>query len=156
MKTRELLSCDIATFGQRIAHLKQKDLYRHMERISTALGEPDLESLLRSAIACLFADNTVPESSGEEMERVFDAIGRHIVPTQENADAVMRLLALCVTFLRARIKDAARERRLAGHAATHDPCDDPGCAEHGRAHPADERPGTAELALALSIRATIH
>ncbi len=46
MKTRELLQCDIKTFGLTLERLKPKELHRHMGRIaqSLALG-------IRSAIA---------------------------------------------------------------------------------------------------------
>lgn len=159
MKTRELLHCDFKTFGVKIAHIKPKELYRHMERIATSLGEPDLEALLHSAVDGLFADGTVPQSSEEEMDRVFDAIGKHIVPTEENADAIMRLLALLVTFLRQRVKEAARERRLAERTpARHHPgerCEDPECAEHGHSHSPNTPPETAEKTLTRGIRSAL-
>jgi hypothetical protein len=161
MKTRELLQCDIKTFGLKIERLKQKDLYRHMERIAGSLGEPDLEALLRSAVDGLFAGGTVPETSQEEMDRVFDAIGKHIVPTEENVETVMRLLALLVTFLRQRVKEAARERRLEGRAKGHTEhnragrCDDPECPKHGHSPKAEKVPAAGDRNLALSIRSAI-
>jgi hypothetical protein len=156
MKTRELLQCDIKTFGARMAQLKPKELYRHMERISAALGEPDLESLLRSAVAGLFVGGTMPQSSDEEMDRVFDAIATHIVPTQENTQDVLRLLALCVSFLRHRIKEAARERRLVERAAGHGArCEDPRCAQPGHVHAAQSLPAVPETLLARGIRTAI-
>jgi hypothetical protein len=159
MKTRELLHCDYKTFGVRIAHLKPKELYRHMDRIAADLGEPDLEALLRSAIDGLFVGGTMPESSGEEMDRVFDAIGKHIVPTEENADTVMRLLALLVTFLRLRVKEATRERRLAERAPTGhrhgEGCTDPSCTEHSHDHNPGVRPQTDLRPLARGIRHAI-
>jgi hypothetical protein len=95
------------------------------------------------------------------MDRVFDAIGKHVVPTEENAEIVMRLLALLVTFLRQRVKEAARERRLEGRTKGHaghghgDRCDDPDCSEHGHSHTAEKNLAAGERSLARGIRSAI-
>lgn len=146
MKTRELLVCDMRALAAKAAHLKPKELYRHMERIAASLGEPNCEALLRTAIDNLFVDGSIPETGQDEMDRVYDAIGKHIVITEDNSETVMRLLALCVFFLRQRVKEAARERRIAERrAAPHhgDRCQDPDCAQHGHRHSAPGEPTPA-------------
>lgn len=132
MKTRELLVCDIKTLSAKATRLKPKELYRHIERIAATLGEPDCESLLRSAIDSLFVGDSIPQTSDEEMERVYDAIGKHIVITEDNAETTMRLLALCVFYLRQRVKETAREQRLAQRQTHH--CRDPDCEHPGHRH----------------------
>lgn len=159
MKTRELLHCDIRTFGDRVRSMKRKELERHVARISSDLGEPDVSSLLESVVNAVFSDDGVPETSTEEMRRVLHALETHFLITEDNQDQVLRLVALCVSFVRQGVKVAAREQRLAARAghhhndAHHHHCEDPHCAEHGQSlGPSEE---ISENPLSSGIRSTL-
>jgi hypothetical protein len=138
MKTRELLACNIKTFGSRILTFKPKELRRHIDRIATDLGETDTDALMAQVVDRLFGAEGLPASSSEEMSRVLSSLEGRIPVTQENEDALLRLMALCVTFLRLGMRRAVREHRLAERkgAGHHDGrhCDDPHCEDHGHVH----------------------
>jgi hypothetical protein len=135
MKTRELLGCETRVFGERVARMKSKELRRHIERVAVSLGEPDPEELMRVVIDSVFSDQGLPESSHEEMRRVLAAIEGRVGTTEDNQDAILRLMALCVAFLRRGMRQAIRDGRRAPHPHDADECRDPGCTEHG--HPAE-------------------
>ncbi len=133
MKTRELLTCDIRVFSAKVDKLKPKDIYQHIARIASSLGERDPDAMMDAVVQGLFAGNAPPDSSREEMGRVFDAIGGRIVATSDNIEPVLRLVALCLAWLRKSVALEARARNLAqrrpvGHAGDH--CHDPNCHEH--------------------------
>ena len=150
MKTRELLTCDIRVFSAKVDKLKPKDLYQHIGRVATSLGERDPDAMMDGVIQRLFAGGAPPDSSGEEMGRVFDAIGGRIVATSDNMETVLRLVALCLAWLRKSVALEARQlnldrRRPAGHAGDH--CHDPNCREHQ---------GLSETPVAAVVRSTLN
>ena len=156
MKTRELLACNIKTFGTRIVTLKPKELRRHIDRIATDLGETDTDALMAQVVDRLFGDEGLPASSLEEMSRVLSRLERRIPATEENEDALLRLMALCVTLLRQGMRRAVRDQRLAerngtGHHSPHH-CDDPHCEDHGHVHGAQADPGPGESPLMRATR----
>ena len=61
MKTRELLTCDIRVFSAKVDKLKPKDLYQHIGRVATSLGERDPDAMMDAVIRGIFAGGT-PES----------------------------------------------------------------------------------------------
>ena len=156
MKTRELLACNVKTFVTRIATLKPKELRRHIDRIATDLGETDTDDLMAQVVDRLFGDEGLPASSSEERLRVLSSLEGRIPATEENADALLRLMALCVAFLRQAMRRTLRERRLAKrdgsghHSGRH--CDDPHCEDHGHVHGAQADPGPGESALVRAAR----
>ncbi len=133
MKTHELLTCDIRVFSAKVDKLKPKDLYEHIGRVAASLGERDPDAMMDAVIQSVFAGGNPPDSSGEEMGRVFDAIGGRIAATSENVETVLRLVALCLAWLRKSVALEARQRKLqkrrsTGHGGDH--CRDPNCREH--------------------------
>jgi len=154
MKTRELLTCDIRSFGTKIDKLKPKELHQHIERIATGLGERDPKALMEAVIAGVF-DQGLPEHGRDEMARVFDAVGGRIAATSENMDSVLRLVALCLTWLRRTVTQEARRRvqtqwhKSQGHDHHH--CEDPDChADHGPANDPRATPEQNPLAAGVS------
>jgi hypothetical protein len=143
MKTRELLTCDARLFGRKIQTLKHKELMRHVERIAGDLGERDMDALMTAVLEAVFTEDSLPDSPAEEMRRVLAALESRILVTAENEDQVLRLVALCVASVRAALRTAVREERLAaraapdGHHHHHEPgapCGDPLCTEHAGEH----------------------
>ena len=144
MKTRELLTCDARIFGRKIQTLKHKELMRHVERIAGDLGERDMDALMSAVLEAVFTEDSLPDSPAEEMRRVLAALESRILVTADNDDQVLRLVALCVASVRAALRTAVREERLAARAAPdghhhhhHEPgvpCGDPLCAEHPGEH----------------------
>ena len=150
MKTRELLTCDIRVFSAKVDKLKPKDLYQHIGRVAAALGERDPDAMMDGVIQSLFAGGNPPDSSGEEMGRVFDAIGGRIVATSDNMETVLRLVALCLFWLRKSVALEARQRNLVnrrpvGHGG--DQCHDPDCREHQE---------ISQTPVAAVVRSTLH
>jgi hypothetical protein len=150
MKTRELLTCDIKVFSAKVDKLKPKDLYQHIGRIATSVGERNPDAMMDAVIQGVFAGESPPDSSREEMGRVFDAIGGRIAVTSDNIETVLRLVALCLTWLRKSVAREARQHNLvqkrpAGYAHNH--CYDPNCHEH---HEPAEAPLGRKRALPLA------
>ena len=99
MKTRELLTCDIKVFSAKVDKLKPKDLYQHIGRVSAPLGERDPGAMMDAVIQSVFAGGNPPDSSGEEMGRVFDAIGGRIHGAEmvgPKGENLAHLLAWCI------------------------------------------------------------
>ena len=163
MKTRELLTCNVKTFGNRIDALKPKELRRHIAPVATDLGETDADALMNQVVDTLFANDSMPESASEEMRRVLQTLEERIPVTDENENTVMRLMALCLAFLRSGMRQALREQRLAErhrirhHLHNHQhgghDCDDPFCEDHG--HLQGSEPESDESPLASGIRSAI-
>ena len=156
MKTRELLACNIKTFGTRIGTFKPKELRRHIDRIATDLGETDTDALMTQVVDRLFGDEGLPASSLEEMSRILSSLEGRIPATEQNEDALLRLTALCVTFLRLGVRRAVRDQRLAkrngtGHHSPHH-CDDPHCEDHGHVHGAQMDPGPGKSPVMRATR----
>jgi hypothetical protein len=155
MKTRELLTCDIKSFGTRIDKIKPKELHQHIERIATSLGERDPKALMEAVIASLF-DEGLPEHGRDEMARVFDAIEGRIAATSDNMDSFLRLVALSLTWMRKVVTQEARRKVQAQwhetHGHDHHHCEDPDCHSHNG--PVDE-PETVPAALAAGVRSAI-
>lgn len=155
MKTRELLTCDIKSFGAKIDKIKPKELHQHIERVATSLGERDPKALMEAVIASLF-DEGLPEHGRDEMARVFDAIGGRVAATSDNMDGFLRLVALCLTWMRKVVTQEARRKVQAqwhetrGHDHRH--CEDPDCRSHHE--PVDE-PETGLADLAAGVRSAI-
>jgi hypothetical protein len=150
MKTRELLTCDIRVFGAKVDRLKPKDLYQHIGRVAASLGERDPDAMMDRVVQGLFAGGDPPDTSSEEMGRVFDAVGGRIVATSDNMETVLRLVALCLAWLRKSVALEARQRNLvnrrpARHAG--DQCHDPDCREHQE---------LSETPVAPVVRSTLH
>lgn len=157
MKTRELLTCDIKTFGNKLEGMRAKELGRHIGRIAQNLGETDVDALMQRVVDAVFSDEGLPERHSEEMARVLGALEERIQITEDNEDKVLRLMALCVAFLRQGMRHAVRNQRLAERQGHHHHgghrCDDPHCAEHGHEHEAKAAP--AEDPVARGIRSAI-
>jgi hypothetical protein len=155
VKTRELLTCDIKAFGAKVGKLKPKELHQHIERIATGLGERDPKALMEAVIAGVFHGG-LPEQGRDEMARVFDAIGERIVATSDNMDAVLRLVALCLTWLRRTVNQEARRKVQAQwhqmHGQHH--CEDPNChADHD--HVQTDVPAPQADPLAVGVRSVL-
>ena len=156
MKTRVLLACNVKTFGARILTFKPKELRRHIDRIATDLGETDTDAMIAQVVDGLFGDQGLPASSAEEMSRILSSLEGRIPATEANEDALLRLVALCVTFLRLSVRRAVRDQRLAKrngtdhHGGHH--CDDPHCEDHGHVHGAPADPGPGESPLVRATR----
>lgn len=163
MKTRDILTCDIKSFGAKTAKLKPKELLQHIERIAVSLGEKDPKALLEAVIDSVFSGK-LPEGSGDEMGRVFDALGSRIAPTSQNMDSFLRLVALCLSWLRKllaqevrrKVQDRWHEARGHGRGHDHDhACEDPDChADHGHDGPEPEITG-AVVPLTAGVRSAI-
>jgi hypothetical protein len=155
VKTRELLTCDIKAFGTKVDKLKPKELHQHIERIATGLGERDPKALMEAVIAGVFHEG-LPEQGRDEMARVFDAIGGRIAATSDNMDAVLRLVALCLTWLRRVVAQEARRKVQAQwhEAHGHHHCEDPDCHvdhNHGQA----DEPAPMQDPLAAGVRSVM-
>ena len=148
MKTRELQTCDVRTFGRKIDKLKPKELHQHIDRFAASLGERDPKAMMEAVIASVF-DQGLPEGSRDEMGRVFDALAGRIPATSANMDQFLRLVALCLAWLRKLVTQEARRQVQAqwhqAHGHDHHHCEDPHCqADH--APEADEGPQPDPLA----------
>lgn len=159
MKTRELLNCDVRVFGRKIQTLKHKELMRHIERIAGDLGERDSDALMSTVLDALFTQESLPDSSAEEMRRVLRALESRILVTADNEDQVLRLVALCVASVRTALHTAMREERQAArtgagnHHHHHEPgvsCGDPHCAEHAPVAPEAPTATTDDTAAPVS------
>jgi hypothetical protein len=155
MKTRELLTCDIKVFGSKIDKIKPKELHQHIDRIATSLGEQDPKAMMEAVIAGVF-DHGLPEDSRDEMGRVFDAVAGRIPATSANMDQFLRLVALCLAWLRKIVTQEARRQVQAqwhqshGHDQHH--CEDPHCHAHHTPEDGQEsqpEPGPSTLAAAI-------
>lgn len=155
MKTRELLTCDIKAFGGKIDKLKSKELRQHIERIATSLGEPDPKALMEAVIESVF-NGHLPQDSRDEMSRIFDALGGRIPATSENMDSFLRLVALCLAWLRQVVAQEARRQVQAqwhqaqGHEQRH--CEDPNCRGH---HAAADGPEPEPDPLTAGVRSAL-
>ncbi len=158
MKTRDLLTCDIKSFGIKVDKLKPKELLEHIERISTSLGEKEPKALLEAVIDGVFTGK-LPEGATEEMGRVFDALGSRIAPTSQNMESFLRLVALCLFWVRKLLAQEARrkvqarwhEARGLHHDHRHE---DPNCqADHSQAGAEPEASGAISPLAAIVRRA---
>ncbi len=156
MKTRALLTCNIKTFSDKVQDMKPKELGRHIGRIAHDLGETDVDALMKHVVDAVFSDAGLPEQHAEEMRRVLGALEERIQITEENEDQVLRLMALCVSFLRQGMRKAIRNRRLTAHQGHqhHHHCDDPHCGEMGHEHETEAVPG--EDPVAHGVRSVIE
>ena len=136
MKTRELMGCDIRLFSERVRRLKAKELRRHIERVATDLGERDVDAMMEALINAIFSEDGIPQTTPEELDRVITVLERRIAPTEANMDAMLRLMALQMAYIRQGVRIAAREQRLAERNGEqdHHHCDDPHCTDHGHHH----------------------
>ena len=155
MKTRELLTCDIKAFGGKIDKLKPKELHQHIDRIAASLGERDAKALMEGVIQSVF-NGGLPQDSRDEMGRVFDAVGARIPATSENMDGFLRLVALCLAWLRKVVTQEARRQVQAqwhqaqGHDQRH--CEDPHCHAH---HTAADGPEPEPDPLTVGVRSAL-
>jgi len=165
MKSRELMACETKVFAARIKALKPKEVQHHIAWAAAHLGAQDIEGLTRAVLEAVFNDGDLPQDSGEEMRRVLAAVGRWVADPQGQADLLLRLVALYVTYVRSGVQDVIRaqhrldtqKRRLPPPDATgpheHGDCHDPECRDHGHAH--DPGPTAVQTPLARGIRAVI-
>ena len=166
MKSRELMACETKVFAVRIKALKAKEVQRHIAGAAAHLGAQDIEGLTRAVLEeAVFNDGDLPQDSREEMRRVLAAVAPLVADPQGQADLLLRLVALYVTYVRSGVQDVIRaqhrldkqKRRLPAPDTTglheHGACHDPNCQDHGHAH--DPRPTAVQTPLARGIRAVI-
>jgi len=165
MKSRELMACETKVFAVRIKALKPKEVQRHIAWAAGHLGAQDIEGLTRAVLEAVFNDGDLPQDSGEEMRRVLAAVRPWVADPQGQADLLLRLVALYVTYVRSGVQDVIRaqrrqdkqKQRLPAHDASglHEQghCHDPDCRDHGHAH--DQGSTGVQSPLALGIRAVI-
>jgi len=136
VKTRELMRCDIRLFSERVRKLKAKELRRHIERVARDLGEGDVDAMMEALISALFSEEGVPETTSDEMDRVLAVIERRIPLTEQNMDAVLRLVGFQMAYIRQGVRKAAREERLAERHGEplHHHCGDPHCTDPDHHH----------------------
>jgi len=163
MKSRELMACETKVFAARIRALKPKEVQRHITWAAAHLGVQDMEALTRAVLEAVFNDGDLPADSGEEMRRVLAAVAPWVTDPREQADLLLRLVALYVTYVRQGVHDLVLAKRRQDKQAPpahdrnghheHTHCDDPDCRDHG--HPHDPGPAAAQTPLARGIRAVI-
>lgn len=159
MKTRELLTCDIKAFGSKIDKIKPKELHQHIDRIAASLGERDPKAMMEAVIASVF-DQGLPEDSRDEMGRVFDAVAGRIPATSANMDQFLRLVALCLAWLRKLVNQEARRQVQAqwhqAHGHDQHQCEDPHChAHHTPEDGPESQPEPGPSVLAAAIRSSL-
>lgn len=161
MKSRELMNCEIKVFSTRIAALKPKEVQRHIAWAATHLGVADKDALTRAVLDAMFNDGELPQTSAEEMRRVLNAVSPWVADAEGQAEPLLRLVALYLTFIRDGVQDVIRSQRrrdrrsapAAGSPDEHTHCHDPDCRDHDHTH--EPRPRTAPNPLARGIRAVI-
>ena len=163
MKSRELMACETKVFAARIRALKPKEIQRHITWAAAHLGVQDNEAVTRAVLEAVFNDGDLPADSGEEMRRVLAAVAPWVTDPREQADLLLRLVALYVTYVRQGVQDLVLAKRRQDrkappahdrnrhHERTH--CDDPDCRDHD--HPLDPGPAAAQTPLVRGIRSII-
>ncbi|AUB83118.1 hypothetical protein [Candidatus Thiodictyon syntrophicum] len=157
------MACETKVFAARIRALKPKEVQRHITWAAAHLGVQDMEALTRAVLEAVFNDGDLPADSGEEMRRVLAAVAPWVTDPREQADLLLRLVALYVTYVRQGVQDLVLAKRRQDRQAPpahdrsrhheHTHCDDPDCRDHG--HPHDPGPAPAQTPLARGIRAVI-
>jgi len=165
MKSRELMACETKVFAARIEALKPKEVERHIAWAAAHLGVQDNQGLTRAVLDAMFKDGDLPQDSGEEMRRVLNAVAPWVADPREQADPLLRLVALYVIYVRKGVQSEIRAQRRQDKQAQHQPardaralhehghCQDPDCRDHGHAH--DQGSTGVQSPLARGIRAVI-
>ena len=137
------MACETKVFAARISTLKPKEVQRHIAWAAAHLGVQDNEAVTRAVLEAVFNDGDLPADSGEEMRRVLDAVAPWVANPREQADPLLRLVALYVTYVRKGVQDVVlakrrqdkQAQRPPAHEANghhgHSHCDDPDCRDHG-------------------------
>ena len=117
MKTRELLACEARLLGSRLEGLKPQELRRHIDRIAADLGEPDTDALLSRILEATRSEAKPQGAEGAEsgVDRVFRALQGPIAKG-ENRLQVLRLMTICMEYLRQVLKQRFKELRRAEQA----------------------------------------